>query len=256
MAAAVCYKQAIEKLDSDTIPGDKGRLTELLARSFFKAAFQAVDREEFKNIMQMAEESYDGACVLYEKAELGALSKRCQARMSFAAFWISDEYSEKRSLITKSISLAQQAAKVLDTQPDKRVLAEAYRDLLSYSFEACSFTSDSKVVREQFEMAGPITERVIKEFDGHVDEETLVECLFLTVRMVGWYTDSVDSSRELQKRAIEAARRAGEISEKIGTPYAISLGKWAAGWTALYTQEDAANAAYRSLDLYKSDNRR
>ncbi len=249
--AADCYKQAIENLAPDANPLERGHHIELLAISLFKNAFQAGDRDEFKNRMRLAEESYKKALALYEKASSEALSKLYQARRLFAAFWTSEDDAEKSNLLRESISLAQQAAKIFETQRDKRTLTEAYRDLLAYSLKLCELTLDSKVVKEQLEIAWPITERNINESDDLVDRETLVECLVQAVGLIDWYSVLVQSRHEVQRRGTEAARRAGEISEETGTPYALCLAKYAAGEAVFYAEEDAAKAPEEALKLFK-----
>ncbi len=252
MGAADCYVAAIEKLGPNAGAIECSRLTELLARSFFKAAFQAGEREEFKNRMRRSEESYERALVLYEKAGSEALLARCQARRLFSSFWITDDNSERRSLITKSVSLAQKAARMFEAKEGERVLIEGYRDLLTYCIGACSVTAfDSKVVKEQLEMAGPIFERIINGLDGQADGETLVECLVMMTRLYGTYAFDAGLDPELGKRVPEAAERAGEISAKIGTPYALTLAKWASIATPFYEQ-DTINIFAKALDLTRA----
>ncbi len=251
MGAVDCYVAAIEKLGPDTRAIECGRLTELLARSFFKAAFQAGEREEFKNRMARAEDSYARALVLYQNAGTGALLARCRARRLFSSFWITDDNLERRSLITMSVSLAQQAARIFEAQEDERALTETYRDLLVYSERVCSVTEDSKVLKERLEIAGPIFERIINVLDSLADGETLVECLLILVLLYGPYAFDAGIDTELGKRVPEASKRASEISAKTDTPYALALAKWASIVVPFF-EEDNINVSTKVFDLIRA----
>ncbi len=50
--AAEIYKKSLKGLASENEPARTARVAELLARAYFKAAFQAKNRAEFKKTMQ------------------------------------------------------------------------------------------------------------------------------------------------------------------------------------------------------------
>ncbi len=243
IAAADLYQKALDQQGTGRESLQTVRISDLLARSQFKAAFQAATREEFKQRMQLAKESFDKVIALYEAAESEALADRSRARSLFASYWIIEDATERRKLLERSISLAHQASAGLGSQQDRRDLAQTHLDLLNYSVEACLATDDSKVVKEQFERIAPIAGSLVKEFDGLGKDEDLAQCLNLTLDITGHYYFQVEPSNpEVRAKAEEYARLTLAVSEKAGTPLAISFAKRAAGIIAFNFEEKLAKA--------------
>ncbi len=261
MAGAELYKKALLSLDADRDPSETARLTELLARSYFKGAFQSKSREEFKQRMHEAEAFYEKAVALYQRAGLEGLSKRSKGRGLFATFWAKDDANERRSVIARAISVGEESAQLLGDQRNRPELAETYRDLLTFLFEALRLSEELKAVQERFERAIKIGEKAIGEFGVLGDEEGLLECLDMTVLIITVSEDTVGSARyqDLLKREEALARQMAEISGKTGTPHALSLTNRAASIAtfdsgdyvkALSLCEAGISAAEKTRDSY------
>ncbi len=244
-AAADLYQKALDQQDTGRESLQTARISDLLARSQFKAAFQAATREEFKKQMQLAKESSEKVIALYEGAGSKALADRSRARSLFASYWSIEDAAERRKLLERSISLAQQASAGLGSQRDRGDLAQTHLDLLSYSSELCDATIDSKVVKEQFERIAPIADNLVNEYDGLGKDEDLAQCLNLILYMTEYYFVLVEpSNRDVFAKFEECARLTLAISEKAGTPLAVSFAKRAAGVIAAYVEDRPTNPAH------------
>lgn len=194
LAAANLYQEALDQQSTGRDLLETAQISDLKARSQFKAGFQAGTREEFKQRMQLAQESFDKGVVLYEGAGSKALADRSRARRLFSFYWIIEDATERRKLLERSISLAHQALAGLGSQQDRREIAQTHMDLLEYSIEACEATQDSKVVKERFERIAPMGDNLVQEFDGLGKNEDLVVCLCWTAGILGLYSTRVDLS--------------------------------------------------------------
>ncbi len=241
MRAAQLYQIALDGIE----PLETARVTELLARSYFKAAFQAESREEFKQRMQLAEAAYEKVAGFCERAVSEGSSKRLKARALFARFWIKDNPSDRRQLIEMSISLADEGARVFENQGDKRELADAHGDLLAYFLEAHRFAQDWKGLMEYFERAKQIGQKAIAELEALGEDEGLLESLYTTIWFLTWVGAFVlepPQFLEIEKKTEKLGSHITQLAERMGTPYARCL----ANEAVANIQDDHAKA----LELY------
>ncbi len=248
MSAAGSYKQALEEQPHNgTI--DNTSLIKLLASSYFKGAFQARNREEFKQRMQLAESSYERARVLYETAGSEALSKRSKARSLFADYWMKDKAEERRSLMANILSLTDEFVPVLERQGNTELCAETHKDLLTFLVEASflALTTDGKGGKELFERTQQLGEKVADEFALLDNQAGRLEALCLTLWLLSrLYQLLLEPSEveEVVKKAKILARQINDASEKIGTPYALCLANQALGMMATTIEADYSKAIH------------
>ncbi len=250
--ASSLYQQILDKPETRHNPVETARLTELLARARFKHAFQAEDREEFKQRMQLAEFSYERARVLYQTAGSEALSKRAKARSLFTLYWMKDKAEERRSLIADVLSLTDEFVPILERQGDKELCAETHKDLLTFLVEAFRLGRSSKELESAKESAKELFERT-QQLGGTVaDEFTLLDnqagrlealCLKLWL-LSGYYGLMYEPSEaeEVTQKAKILARQVNDASEKTGTSYALSLANQAFGVMYVTIEADYSKA--------------
>ncbi len=240
MKAAQLYQSALDRIE----PLETARVTELLARCYFKAAFQSETREEFKQRMQLAEAAHEKVVALYQRAGLEGLSRRAKARELFSTFWAEDDAKERRNIIAKAISLGEESAQLLGDQRNRRELAETYRDLLTFLFEALGLSEELMARQERFERALEIGEKAMSEFGVLRDEEGLLDCLDMTLLIITTSEGTIGSARyrDLLKREEAFARQMAEISGKTGTPHTICLTNRAASIVAFDHEGDYVKA--------------
>ncbi len=232
--ASDLYKQALDKLEPGSDPIETARIAELLGKSRYRAAFQSPSREEFKQKMRHAEEADEKAAALYERGGSEPLSKMLTARALFASFWTKDQPSSREDTIQKCIGLADETVKRLEGQDDRRSLAEARRDLLTYLSESIWLANERSLIKERFERTIETGEKAAAEFESLGQDEDLVETLNTTLVSLSFSKILVDEVRlrELTMREVQLGKKLAEASDRAKTPYALSLGKKAAALIA------------------------
>ncbi len=231
--ATSLYKQALETQEHET--EETGRLAELLASAYFKAAFQARTREEFKGRMELAESAYARTSGLFRRLNSEGASKKAQAKGLYASFWVSDNPEERRDIIEKSISLAEEAAQKLEGTKSIKALAETHRDILEYLVEANHLAKNLEHLKQTFETAVTVGDRAIEEFEEIADLEGLSESLNSTIVVLSSVGELIlDKSKfdELAPKRLKLERRLNEVSRTVGTPKALALACEAAAFIA------------------------
>ncbi len=247
MDAAATYQRAIDSTSGKSTVPETARLTELLARCYFKGAFQSERREEFKRRMQLAETGYERARTLYEEAGSEAPAKRSNARGLFANFWLKDHPEDRRNIIGRSISMAEDAAKLFERQGDRNGIGETDRDILRYLFEAWWLAREWSVLKEVFDKAFRYGETAVAELEATGDTESLLESLHALVLFLSSFEEVVEPARyrEKAKKAETLTMRMTDISAKIRTPFALSL----AGHAASIKAQDVEGDYLKALDI-------
>ena len=206
------------------------QLNEQLAYSKFRAAFQARNREQFKENMNQAESSYANASNLYEKGSLEALSKRSRARSLFAKFWIQDSNDERRVIIQQCITHAENAASQLKEQSEKRALADAHLDLIHYYAEVLLLSTELEEKKQLFEKTLRYGEAAIVEYENLESSKNLVSSIAITVGATCWNAEALldpTSYEELGKRSRILSEKALTTAQQLGTPYELALANFA-----------------------------
>ncbi len=250
MAAAELYQQALMMLNSGRGLLDTARLTENLGRSYFRGAFQAETREEFRHRTQLSQTSYEKTQALYDGARSEGLSKRSRARGIFSTFWLKDHPREKKEIVGKCIVLADEAAQIFKKDGDRRDLAETHSDLLTYLVEAQNFISESGPLRELLERAVWAGEEAMSEFEALGENEGLLDSLYTTLTLLGPAQSVLEPSKflELEGKAPGLMKKLAEVSDKAETPYALCRANEAAAWTTLRLEGNQS----RALELFES----
>ncbi len=258
MRAAELYEQALAGLGPEQESLKTALITELLARAYYKGAFQAESRDEFKRRMQLSEASDGRASTIYEREGDEATARLVKARGLFAGSWTKDEYKDRGSIINESLSLADEAARLFEVRGDKRRLAESRRDLLTYLLQATSYTLEAKIVKEQYEKGLGIAPKAIEGFENLDDQDALLECLNDVVQFFIQSEGIVELARyrELTKKAEEHVSRMTELAGKIGTAHALALAEEMASWIAFNTGDTAKSLSLLMSSVIKAEETR
>src|SRR5438132_5257624 len=232
-AAAGLYFRAFKELDPEPNTSEAARIAELLAKSYFKAAFQSETRDEFKSRMQRAGNFYERAGSLYESVGLEGFFKRARARYLFSTFWLAELADDRRGMLDDCIQSANEAARDFEDKHENERLAETHLDLLSYLREIFWLAREWKQVNEISENGIKISERAVKGFEVLGKDEGLLESL----NAANWFSTFVayvgmNPSRfeELDKACRGITSRLADLAKKVSTPHAACLAAEAAGW--------------------------
>ena len=220
--AAEIYRQILEKLGPRNDFAEAVKITDLLARSYFKAAFQSETRQEFKKTMGLAEQVYEKLARLYEKSGLSAAARLSNARVSIAKYWLTEDASERKKLAEESVTQAEEAAATSEKQGDKKFLAEAHKDVLNYVVELYRFVPDWTTLRELYDKALQNGEKAIREFEELGETEASIECLngiSWLLAEVAYFAVKPSAISELEEMSEHARVRLRKITQSETTPY-------------------------------------
>ncbi len=223
ITASELYQRALREIDTENDRLGSAKTTELLAKSYFKAAFQSGTQEEFKNKVQQAGAFYETASQLYEKAGQKAQSEKSKASSTFASFWQKDSAGERRTLLEKCIALAKNAALILEEQGEQRLLAETRQELSTYLIEIASFATEREVLNNYCEIAAQTSSQAAEAFEALDDKENQLICLDQAVQGLLFGNVEEPKYHELLSRAETLSRQMEGIAERLGTPYAKAL---------------------------------
>ena len=224
--AAKIYRQIMETFGPGHDAAETAKITELLAKSHFKAAFQSQTREEFKHQMRLAETDYEKSSASYEAASSHGHSKRTEARAMFANLWVQDDATNRENSLAKCIALVDEACRIFERKGDTRGIAEASRDQLNYLWEYMFLASEWKLLRQRFQELARSGDRAINGFKALKDDEGLLESLFWTLFAFSiWQENTLDPSEvgELEKKARVLLGETQETAKKIDAPHAQAL---------------------------------
>ena len=226
--AADSYERALAGLDPEANSQSAAEVLEMMVNARFKASFQAENRDEFKRRMGLAETVYSRLTEFYRKTGQTGLESRAAARRTFASYWIEDKLPERRITIERAISQANETSQRLSAPADKIALAETRRDLLTYFLEAEFNDTSWESRRERFERVLEIGEQAVEQFEelGDGYEESLVECLSITLDFLAWLPYQVmEPSRfpEFAAKASNLQGRLAAVSKGLSTKYTRCL---------------------------------
>lgn len=222
--AAEKYRQVLNNLNRAEDPGRAAQVAGLVAESYFSAAFQSTTRYEFKTIMALSESAQQDASTFHQLAKAEALAKRATARALFARFWQSDEPDEKRRVIGESISLVQEAARILEVQGNRQNLPETLLDLLAYREEAVHLSKQRKQLVDLFESSVETAWRIIDD-ESSANILLMLRSLSILIRlyMAADYVLERPRYEELERKLDKVKDRVSLLAEKIGTPAAKAI---------------------------------
>jgi hypothetical protein len=225
VGAADLLAEALEKLDPTKRALETGRISELLAKAHFNAAFQSKRRDEFRQKMQLAEAAYWRACAAYETAGSGALATVSRARGLFASFWLEGKTVDK-SILLKCLELSEEAAGIFERNGETQHLAETHKDVLTYLLQQFWLCSEWKELNGTLEKGIEQGKKAIAEFSALHQDENLLESLNQTVEFltfVAFFASEQGRFREREKYAETLVAQAAEISKRIGSSYGDSI---------------------------------
>lgn len=185
--------------------------------------------------MQLAYTQYAQSGLLYERLGSKDLSRRSEAWTYFSKYWLDDDPNRKRDLLHESVRLAEEALSLSAVAADDGRVGAAQRDCLVFLTESMRLAPDWKTRRDRCVRALEIGEDAARNLRLGGDEILLLESLVMTVASLDVLMGDVVEPAESQANLGKADRMGMEISqlsEQIGTPYALALSCHSLGWIA------------------------
>ena len=185
--AAESYKKALNLLPQDDSPRT-GEIHERLGYAFYRFAFQAESKDEFRERLRQSTVAYEKAVEFYRK--LNELVKalwtpRCNAMVAYVGYWLASEAKEKKKMIDECWRLTKEALAAFKEADEKWEYGKTYNQL-----------SSSIVFGFCLEWNCQIREKLIREAVEHGEQ---------TIKFLSSTEDTVELGRAYARTAFYLA---------------------------------------------------
>ena len=225
---------------------EQSRNFSLAGECVFKAAFQAPDPAEFQRRMLKSKEIFDYASRQFDNAGTNGYSKLIRSRSLFVDFFMTGETSEQRKTVGASISMVEEAIKILENSKDRGGVAKARSILLAYLSESVPLTQRYSDFRQQLELVLTLGEAAANDEDWAQHSEVMLESLWRAVVCSAMYFDYAFSVSEIEPIATRIrllGKRLAEISNVMQTEYSRAIKADAAAFLAFNFEGDPSKAS-------------
>ncbi len=232
-AAAFC-QQALNKIDALGDKSDVASLTEFSANCHFKGAFQAPNRQEFKELMTASRKASETACTLHGAHE-AALSKRAEIGVKTAEFWMQDDPRERLILARSIVEISEESTRLFDDSGKPDEALESRIRLLGFFREFINLCTDFNSLKATFDQAVHSGRITMKRLNTNNNVNGKVEALSSMVWFFAVEAQVVLSPSEFQSLANETRIFQADLQEasrKAATPIAVCLARESAGHIA------------------------
>ena len=157
LEAAGSYEKALNLLPQDDF-SKREEIQERLGLAFYRFAFQAESKDEFRQRLHQAILNYEKTKELIQK--LNELTKkgrilRCDAMIAYAGYWLASEAPEKKRLLDECWQRTKEALDAFKEAGNALEYGKTYNQLASSAFLAYalewSFQAGEKIIREVME---------------------------------------------------------------------------------------------------------
>jgi tetratricopeptide (TPR) repeat protein len=217
---AESYEKTLNLLPEDDF-SSKGEIHERLAYAFYRFAFQAESKDEFRQRLRQGILNYEKAKELYQRpnepTETGRML-RCSAMIAYAGYWLASEVPEKKRVLNECWSLTKEALKAFEEAGEASQYGRTYNQLSSsVVFGFClewNFQARDKVIREAVEH-GEQTIKFLSSTEDIIElSRAYARTAFYMAVFVLSFLDATEKETGCQK-ARDYWARAKEISENV-----------------------------------------
>jgi KaiC/GvpD/RAD55 family RecA-like ATPase len=176
LKAADHYRQGLTAIAESGLMR-KGEISENLAHSVYKAAFQAEYSHEFKERMGQALTCYGEAKKFYKSStdpKKAPRISRCAAMIAFANYWLASDVAEKKRLTDECWRLTEEALEGFEQTEDYVEYAKTYVQLALSADLGFFLEWDFQARRNRVKEAVEHGERTITLLSTHEDISELV----------------------------------------------------------------------------------
>ena len=237
LGAAEVYEKALNLLPQDDL-SKMGEIHERLGYAFYRFAFQADSKDEFRERMRQAVLSYEKAkefCWRLNEQVSTPKTLRCDAMIAYAGYWLASQASEKKRLLDECWKTTKEALKGLDEAGSALEYGETYNQLSSSADERYCFESSFQFREELIREAVQYGERAIillsKVNAPHELAKAYVKtAMYLSVS--AWYFASdMDEKEGYFRKGLSYWQKAKELSEEIAFLELLSMPGEALDWS-------------------------
>ena len=220
LRATELHKKALNLLPQDDF-SKAGEIHESLGYAFYRFAFQAESKDEFKERLRQSADAYGEAVEFYGKLNepvKKARISRCNAMIAYTGYWLAPETQEKKKKIDECWRLTKDALAAFKEAGERWEYGKTQNQLSSsVVFAFCldwNFQAREKMMREAVESG----EQAIEFLSTDKNSEDLARAYARTAFYLGvfdyCFLDIDEKERDYQ-RAQDYWMKSKEISEEI-----------------------------------------
>lgn len=217
--AAATYESLVKAIP-DSEPYRLGEMSERIAYSLHRHAFQCSTSEEFAQRINNAVAAYSKAKEHYDRlpsVEAKPYVLRCDAMMALEEYWRAPSVSEKKRHITTSWGHATKSMKEFERHDKFRELADTYLQLafsgyISHAY-SWDFSQRKAIVQHAMEIVELVTDRLAHEKDTNLFARMLLNLSLISEFWGMSYANHKERSKYIRK-ATDLFNRAIRLSEE------------------------------------------
>ena len=205
LGAARSYEKALNLLPQDDF-SKTGEIHERLGQAFYRFAFQAESKDEFRDRLRQSAAAYERASGCYGKLKESvktARTSRCNAMIAYVGYWLGAEAQEKKKKIDECWKLTKDALEAFKEAGEDWEYGKTYNQLSSsVVFAFCldwNFQAREKIINEVVENG----EQTIKFLSTEKKTAELARAYARTAFYLGvfgyYFLDIDEKERDFQK---------------------------------------------------------
>ncbi len=232
LGAVEFYKKALNHVLKQKDFLKAGDIGERIGYCFYRAAFQAETREEFRRRILLAIEAYRKATEHFEKLEKRVKSDYCKALAIWLNHWIAPSCQKRKVLLDECIGLLKKVATDYEEAGDWFEYGKARNELLGCLLDRFEIEQDWSNRRKILTEGLDYGEKAIANFRKLGDNYELTRAYYLTSFHCLWaarYSElKVKQREEFNQKCLTFAKMALELSGKVEDNHLIAMSNLAA----------------------------
>ena len=236
LQAAEIYKKGSKlALESNEL-NKLAELQEKIGYCFFRAAFQAESKIDFRSRMKLAARAYEELVTLLEKAQKEGKSAQinhAKAKIKSMNFWLATDPPKMKELLQDWRKFEIEALKAYEEAGDRRGIGLTCTNLAEdHLGQDVSTTSDWALMEQKIEDGIHYGEKAIATLSGLDDEHALARAYMWTAfncTVAVWFGVLQNKREEFGKKSITYSKKALTLSKKINDAYLIAHSNLSSG---------------------------
>jgi tetratricopeptide (TPR) repeat protein/KaiC/GvpD/RAD55 family RecA-like ATPase len=240
--AAKFYEQTLHsRLDSGQLAAETW---EKIGSCYLLSSKQAKSVDEFKNLRQLAVETYETAAKLFgEEDSLESQGKKteCLANAEYARSWLANSFSEKAKMLDECCAFGKKALEAFKKSGDMLSFGKTCNILSMCLFDRFFITSTLEekriIVQEGIDTADNAV-LVLSKLESN-DELLLAYSLAsLHCWHVANLSEQKEERKDLAKKCLSYSKNAVTLSKEVDNLYVKAMSMWARALSTLFFTEE------------------
>jgi hypothetical protein len=220
LRATESYEKALKLLPQDDF-SKRGEIHERLGYAFYRFAFQAESKDEFRERLRLSAVAYEKAIECYKKlngsVKTGRAS-RCNGMIAYMSYWLASEVPEKKRLLDECWQRTKEALDSFKEAGNGLEYGKAYNQLASSAFLAYvlewSFQAGEKIIREAMELGDQAVTLLSSVGDPCELAKAYVKAAFYLTTFGLYFVPDLDERERHRQKGQGYLQKAIELSEE------------------------------------------